>query len=125
MPSPHPDRHPVHQRVGTSPQVAAAGSHRESLAGAAGVSASLPHTRNGTCRSLAHEIWDQLGGRIDGLTAPSTVNGAATVILVDVLTFQRKKRHRADQALKDSTVSHQRRREGHGLTLAVLLSSRD
>jgi hypothetical protein len=43
-----------------------------------GASASLPHTRKDTCRSWAHEIWEQLGTRIDGLLTPSTVNGAAT-----------------------------------------------
>lgn len=48
-----------------------------------GASASLPHTRKDTCRRWSHEIWEQLGGRIDGLMTPSTVNGAATVVLFE------------------------------------------
>jgi hypothetical protein len=48
-----------------------------------GASASLPHTRKDTCRSWARQIWEQLGTRIDGLLTPSTVNGAATVVLFD------------------------------------------
>lgn len=46
-----------------------------------GASASLPQARRDTCRSWAHEIWEQLGSRIDGLWVASTMTGTPMVVL--------------------------------------------
>lgn len=46
-----------------------------------GASASLPYASKNICRGWAQSIYRELGDRLDGLRAPSTITGAPMIVL--------------------------------------------